>query len=113
MSSNLIYPATITELKTACSKHLEGRGSADELQRAVQKAEMVVVAIEESDIREFLTNLEGRFELIKFTANDDEQLAETQKIAKQALNWLVKREQEGLDEAYPGERTPLIKATKP
>lgn len=90
-----------------------GQVSADELQRAIQKGEMVVVAIEESDIREFLTDLEGRLELIKFTVNDDEQLAETQKIAKQALSWLVKREHEALDEVYPGKRTPLIKAPKP
>lgn len=61
MVSIFIYPEVIPEIRSACLKHIAGLASADDLQCAVQRGEMMIVAIEENDIRNFLTDVEGQF----------------------------------------------------
>jgi len=95
MNSGFIYPEVIADIRMACSRHVAGVASSDDLQRAVQRGEVAVVAVEESDIRKFFTDIEGQLELVKFTVDDNKQLLETQRIAKHVLSWLLARESSG------------------
>lgn len=91
MTFGFIYSDVISEILATCSDHVEGSGSADAVQRSLQRGESAIVAIEEYDIRRFLADMEGRLELVKFTVDDDKQLSETQKIAGRVLVWLGQR----------------------
>lgn len=88
MTRCFIYPDMIEEIRTVCSLHVQGEVSADDLQRIVQRGEMTIVAIGEKDIRNFLTDVEGMLEDIKFSVDDELQLVESQKVAKKVLSWL-------------------------
>jgi len=92
MTSGFIYPEVISEILAACSGHVAGSVSADAVQRSIQRGETAIVAVEENDIRRFLTDIEGQLELIKFTIDDDNQFSETQKIASRVITWFGQRE---------------------
>jgi hypothetical protein len=85
----------IEEIRTVCFQHTQGQVSADDVQRVVQRGEVTIVAIEEKDIRNFLTDVEGMLEEIKFAVEDELKLAATQKVAHQVISWLLEREQRG------------------
>jgi indole-3-glycerol phosphate synthase len=91
MSAAFIYPEIIKELRDVCCKHLEGSATADEFQRVVQRGEATIVAVEEKDIRNFLTDIEGKIELVKFTVDTPDQLKASQKIASDLIQWLENR----------------------
>jgi non-homologous end joining protein Ku len=91
MAINFIYPAIIDEIKFACLQHISDQVSANDLQRTIQRGEAMIVALEEKDIRDILTDIEGKLELIKFTVDDENQLPETQKIAQDLFAWLFER----------------------
>jgi hypothetical protein len=91
MTSKFIYADVISDILRACSDHVDGSASADAVQRAIHRGEAAVVAIEENDIRRFLTDIEGQIELVKFTVDDDKQLCETQKIASSVITWIYQR----------------------
>lgn len=95
MTLGFIYPDIIEEVRAACFQHVQGQVSADHLQHVVRRGEMAIVALEEKDIRNFLTDVEGMLEEIKFAVDDDLQLAESQKVAQHVLLWLGKREERG------------------
>lgn len=95
MTSGFIYPEVISEILAVCSGHIAGSVSADAVQRSIQRGETAIVAVEENDIRRFLTDIEGQLELIKFTVDDDKQFSETQKIASQVITWFGQRERRG------------------
>lgn len=86
-----IYPNVIEEICVACSNHIAGKSSADELQRMVQRAENEIAAIEENDVRAKLTEVEGRLELIRFTVETDKQHLETVSVARDLIGWLDRR----------------------
>ena len=92
MTSGFIYPDLIDEIRRACFQHVRGEVSADHLQHVIRRGETGIVALEEKDIRNFLTDVEGMLEEIKFAVNDELQLPESQKVAQQVLHWLEKRE---------------------
>ncbi|PRA75777.1 hypothetical protein CQ054_22670 [Ochrobactrum sp. MYb29] len=92
MTWKFIYPDVISDILAACSDHVDGSASADAVQRSIQRGEEAIVAIEENDIRRFLTDIEGQLELVKFTVDDDKQLSETQKIASGVIAWFDQRE---------------------
>lgn len=96
MMSGFIYLEMINEIRSVCSNHVAGLVSAAEVQRVIQRGEMTIVAVEESDIQRFLTDIEGQLELVKFTVDDDRQFRETQKIASHVLTWLAEREVNGV-----------------
>ncbi|PRD40392.1 hypothetical protein C5748_27275 [Phyllobacterium phragmitis] len=95
MTCGFIYRDMIEEIRAVCFQHVQGLVSANDVQRVVQRGELTIVAIEEKDIRNFLTNVEGLLEEIKFTVDDELQLAESQKVAQQVLLWLSERENKG------------------
>lgn len=92
MTSSFIYPDMIAEIRAACENHVVEVLSADDLQRMIQRGETIIVALEENDIRQFLIDIEGQLELIKFTVNCNEQLPKTKEIAQKVLSWLRGRE---------------------
>ncbi|MFT9161294.1 MAG: hypothetical protein ABF491_13160 [Acetobacter sp.] len=92
MTFSFVYPEVIAEIRAACANHVAGVVSADDLQRTIQCGETIIVAVEENDIRYFLTDIEGQLELIKLTIDCKEQLQKTKEIARQVLSWLRKRE---------------------
>ena len=96
MSKNFTYPEVIDELRDICRKHLDGNATVHELQSVVRRSESSVVAVEEKDIRNLLTDIEGRIELIIFTVESSSQLEENQKISHSLLDWLAFRENSSL-----------------
>jgi len=86
-----IYPKVITELLEVCHKHLQGLASIDELQFVVQRSESMIVALEEKDVRIFLTSIEGELELIRFTVEENLQDLEGKKIARKLIDWIQSR----------------------
>ena len=92
MMSGFIYLEMINEIRSVCSNHVAGLVTAADVQRSIQRGEMTITAVEESDIQRFLTDIEGQLELVKFTVDDDRQFQETQKIARHVLAWLAERE---------------------
>ncbi|PXW72729.1 hypothetical protein C7964_101845 [Loktanella sp. PT4BL] len=90
--AGFIYPQIIDEIRRTSDLHIVGTTSADDLQRLVQRAEHVIIAVEEKDIRAKLTDVEGRLELIKFTVEAEQQAFETTKVAKELLDWLSQRQ---------------------
>lgn len=101
MNSGFIYPGLIAEIRMVCSKHVSGLASADDVQRAVQRGEAIIIAIAENDIQRFFTDIEGQLELVKFTIDAGKQLPETQRIAGQVLSWLWERELSGRGATLP------------
>jgi len=97
MSIPFIYPEIISEIRKICIEHLSGNVSADDFQRVIQRGEGTIVAIEENDIRDFLTDIEGKIELVKFTVDTEDQLAASQEIAQNVFSWLLDRERNQLD----------------
>jgi len=90
MYKNFIYPQSISKLVLSARKHLRNESTVRDLQKAVQMAEMSIVAIEEKDIRNFLTGIEGRLELILYTIKEEEQIYHSKKIAYTIIDWLEK-----------------------
>lgn len=88
MINEFIYSDIILDIQQACRRHIKNEASADHLQHVIQREEVAIAAIEESDIRNFLTNIESRLELIKFTVNTGKQLQQTQAVARYVLAWL-------------------------
>jgi hypothetical protein len=92
MTSKFIYPNIISEIRAVCLDHLAGLASIDDFQRMIWKGESTIVAIEENDIWRFFMTVESDIELIKFTVDEDNQLEESQKVARRVLDWLSERE---------------------
>ena len=92
MKISFIYPDTVNEIRFACIRHISGLASADDLQCVVQRGEAMIIALEEKDIRCFLTDIESDLELVKFTVDTEKQLIETQQIARKVLVWFLERE---------------------
>ena len=86
-----IYPDMISELLEVCRRLLSGLASNDDLQRAVQRAEGTIIAIEEKDVRDYLTDIEGALELIKFTVEEGDQVIAGQKVASDLIRWIEGR----------------------
>jgi hypothetical protein len=91
VTTSFIYPTIVDEIRSSCLSHVLSKISADDLQRTIQQGEEVMVALEEKDIRCFLTDVEGELELIKFTIDVERQLEKTQIIAQKVLMWFSKR----------------------
>lgn len=91
MTDRFIYPEIISTLLRSCHRHISGAVSADELQHVIQHGESGIIALEEQDIRDFLSNIEGRLEFIKFTVNSDRQVQETRAVAQDVVSWLNER----------------------
>lgn len=91
MGDEFIYPNVISAILDICRRHVFGSVSADELQRIIQYGESEIIALEESDIRGFLTDIEGQLELIRFTVDSDKQLQETRAVAQDVILWLNAR----------------------
>jgi hypothetical protein len=96
MKHDFIYPVVIDELRSVCLRHISGQECADKMQHTVQQSEAAILALEEKDIRNFLTHIEGKLELIKFTVDTKNQLAETRKVAQEVLTWLSERQANGV-----------------
>ena len=89
------YADMISEIRAACKEHISGSASADDVQQAVQRGEMTIVAVEEREVREFLMDVEGKLELIKFTVDNDKQLQASREVAANILEWLSQWEARG------------------
>lgn len=96
-ATGFIYEEMIEELRQGCRDHLDNRITADALQRIVLRAEATIVAVGEQDIRDKMTNADGALELIKFTIEEDQQITETQQVARNLVAWLAKREKGPFD----------------
>lgn len=90
MYRNFIYPEIIKELLLIAEKHLKGKSSIHDFQKAVQIAEMSIVAVEEKIIRNYLTDIEGKLELILYTTSESERYYNSKKIAVNLIDWLEK-----------------------
>ena len=91
MNSRYIYPDIISSVLSICEKVRQGLSSNDEFQNVVQRAEQTIIALEERDVRDFMTDIEGRLELIKFTVDDDLQVIEGQRLAHYVIEWINSR----------------------
>lgn len=91
MTYKFIYPAVILNIRDVCNRYLVGNATIDEFQRMMLIGEAEILAYEEKDIREFLTDVESRIELVRFSVDDDKKFDETKKIANYVLKWLEKR----------------------
>ncbi|ASP38615.1 hypothetical protein CHH28_07965 [Bacterioplanes sanyensis] len=87
----LIYPDMIRAILRECESLILGTGSLDSLQNVVQQGEATIVAVEEKDIRSYLTSMEGDLELIRFTLNEKDHLVASQKVARQIIDFLEQR----------------------
>jgi len=81
MKSTFIYPEFIEKLYSVCAMHLSGESSAEDLQKTIQLGEAIIVAVEEKELREFLTVAEGRLDEAKFAYDIEQQPDVTKKIA--------------------------------
>ena len=83
MTSTFIYPEVIEKIRTTCTKHVAGLASIDDFQQVIQYGEAAI--IEEKRFCNFLTDVEGEIELIKYTVEEGDQLPESQRLAKKVL----------------------------
>lgn len=95
MTRAFLYPSYIEELRQACRKHLGEVVSTQELQATIRVGEQHVVALEEKQLRSFLTDMEADLELILFTVDEDKQLDVSKAIARKILTRLEAWERDG------------------
>jgi hypothetical protein len=79
------YSTQLCDLVEKCHQHIEEKNSILALQYAVQVAEASVSSIEETPLKDFLTDTEGRLELVLFTVNSSDQIKASKKIAQDIL----------------------------
>jgi hypothetical protein len=91
MSSKFIYPEIINRIIDVCVRHTSDQATIDELQETIQMGEAAIVAVEEADIRDYLTDIEGKLELARFTLDEPLQPDRTKKIAQDVIAWLSQR----------------------
>lgn len=91
MNNVFLYPKVISNIKTICRRHLVGEATLDEFQESIRNGEALIVALEERDIADYFTDIEGKIELVKFTVDDNRQIYESRKIAEDVLRWLGAR----------------------
>ena len=91
MKKQFIYPDIIEEILSACSKHLSDSMAIDRFQQVIQNGEINITSVEEKDIRDFLIDIEGKIELVKFTLDYCDQLYASKRIAYEVISWFNQR----------------------
>jgi hypothetical protein len=64
-----LYPDTILDLRTSIEAYRPGLIDEYQLQESLSRGAGIIVAIEESELRESLLRAEGQIELLRFTVD--------------------------------------------
>lgn len=88
MSYSFMYPDVIKRIKSVCLSCIQGNKNIDDLHNAIRYGELIIVSYEEKDIRNFLTDMEGELELVKFTYDKQQQAEIARDLAQKVLNFI-------------------------
>ncbi len=88
MNTPFFYAQIIEEIRAACLGVIDQQKNGSELQSVLQKAEDSIVAVEERQLRDSMTDFEGQIELAFFTLEGKEQSNSLATIAAEILKTL-------------------------
>lgn len=77
-------------LQELCEEVLSGNATVVDFQSGVRNFELSLTSIQQNSLRDFIIEMEGELELIRFTIEDAEQLCAIHKIAEEILTRLQK-----------------------